>query len=65
MGAKHRDPQNLLNRCMPIANDVQLGDLLQELIDKHNALLAKLDTDAGVSGTNFASTLSIDSVNDR
>ena len=40
-----------LNRISPATRDVGLGTLLQELIDQHNALLAKLDADTGVTGT--------------
>lgn len=45
--------QNQLNRMNPTAADAKLGDLLKELIDKHNALCAKLDADAGVTDTNY------------
>lgn len=31
-----------LNRCMPAADHAKLGDLLQELITKHNALVIKI-----------------------
>lgn len=31
-----------LNRCMPAADHAKLGDLLQELITKHNALVTKI-----------------------
>lgn len=73
---KHRDLQDKLNRCMPIADDVKLGDMLQGMITayngletKYNALLAKLDLDAGVTDTNYAATLASDDaqadVNDR
>ena len=31
-----------LNRCMPAADHAKLGDLLQELITKHNALVTKV-----------------------
>lgn len=48
-----------LNRMNPAANHAMLGDLLNEIIAKHNALAAKLDADAGVTDTNFASTLRI------
>lgn len=48
-----------LNRCMPAAAHAKLGDLLDEIITKHNALAAKLDADAGVTDTNFASMLRI------
>lgn len=48
-----------LNRSSPIAHDVKLGSKLDELITKHNLLLAKLDADAGVTDTNYAATLGI------
>ena len=48
-----------LNRMNPASNHAKLGDLLDEMIAKHNALAAKLDADAGVTDTNFASTLRI------
>lgn len=48
-----------LNRCMPAAAHAKLGDLLDEIITKHNALLAKLDADTGVAATDHASTLRI------
>lgn len=65
MSTKHKDMQDKLNRCMPIADDVKLGDLLQELVDKHNSMLAKLDADAGVTDTDYVSTLSMSNINDR
>lgn len=54
-----------LNRCMPAAAHAKLGDLLQEIITKHNALAAKLDADAGVTDTNYAATLKITPLNQR
>ncbi len=52
MSHNHKNPQDMLNRSMPIADDIKLGDMLQEMLDayndlatKHNSLLAKLDTD--------------------
>lgn len=48
-----------LNRCMPAASHAKLGDLLDEMIVKHNALAAKLDADVGVTDVNYASTLRI------
>lgn len=55
--------QDQLNRCMPAAADVKLGNLLAELIARNNALtsafnavLAKLDDDAGVTDTNYEAT---------
>jgi hypothetical protein len=53
------DLKDELNRCMPAAAHAKLGDLLDEMIIKHNALAAKLDADAGVTDTNYAGTLRI------
>lgn len=72
----NRNLQGEMNRCMPIAQDVGLGDLLQELVDsnnelrtQHNALLSKLDADAGVTDADYAATLTVATeladVNDR
>lgn len=59
-----RNLQDELNRCMPIAQSVGLGDLLQEMVTayndlatKHNAAMAKLDADAGVTDADYAATL--------
>jgi hypothetical protein len=35
-----RDLKDELNRCMPAAAHAKLGDLLEEIITKHNALVA-------------------------
>lgn len=35
-----RDLIDELNRCMPAADHAKLGDLLEEIITKHNALAA-------------------------
>lgn len=58
-----------LNRSMPIASKVKLGTAVQELIDaynamatKYNALLAKLDADAGVTDTNYVATQGVSAV---
>jgi len=55
--------QERLNHAMPAMADVQMGDLLQEVLDayndlatKYNAVLAKLDADAGVTDTNYVAT---------
>jgi len=63
--AERIDHQDRLNRRDPTAAGVKEGDLLQELIDKHNALCAKLDADVGVTDTDFAATLSLQDLNDR
>lgn len=49
----------------PAAGHAKLGDLLEEIITKHNTLLGKLDTDAGVTDTNFAALLKIAPLKDR
>lgn len=54
-----------LNRCMPAAAHAKLGDLLAEIITKHNALLAKLDADTGVAATNHVATLAITPLAER
>lgn len=58
--------QDELNRCMPAAKHAQLGDVLNDLITQHNALLAKLDTAnlAGM-GTNNVATLSVKTLAQR
>lgn len=50
-----------LNRSMPAASrpGAKLGDLLAEIITKHNAVCAKLDADAGVTDTNYTALHSI------
>lgn len=68
MPANHKNPQDLLNRSMPIADDIKLGDMLQEMITayndlstKYDALLAKLDVDnAAQNAVVLASQLDID-----
>lgn len=54
-----------LNRMNPAASHAKLGDLLDEMITKHNSLVAKLDADAGVTDTNYAATLKIAPLNER
>lgn len=54
-----------LNKGSPNAAEVKLGDLLDELITKHNALLAKLDADAGVTDTNYVATQSVKTLESR
>lgn len=48
-----------LNRMNRAAANAKLGDVLADLIVSHNALLAKLDTDSGVSATDHAATLAV------
>lgn len=49
-----RNLKDELNRMAPAAAHAKLGDLVDELITKHNALCAKLDADATVTDTNYA-----------
>ena len=57
--------QDELNRMNPAAGHAKLGDLLVEIITKHNALAAKLDADAGVTDTTYAALLKIAPLADR
>lgn len=62
--------QNFVNRSTPGMNRAKVGDVVADLIvavnaqsvqlaavtAKHNALLTKMDADAGITDTNYAST---------
>lgn len=50
---------------MPAAAHSKLGSLLEEIITKHNTLVAKLDADAGVTDTNFGALLKIKPLAER
>ena len=59
-----RNLQDELNRTTPAAAHAKLGDVVNDLIAAVNAntaalkaLSAKLDADAGVTDTNYTSTL--------
>lgn len=63
MQTYHQNLQDKLNRCMPVAKEAGLGDLLQSLISHVTTLEAqiaamavKLNADAGVTDTNYAPT---------
>lgn len=43
----------------PAAAHAKLGDVLNDLITKHNALLVKLDADTGVNATDYTATLAV------
>lgn len=60
-----RNKQKELNSVTRATDRAKLGDLLQELIDKYNALCAKLDADVGVTDTNYAATLGMTDINAR
>lgn len=64
-GRSSRNAVDMLNSAMPTADYVKLGTIMDELITKHNALCAKLDADAGVTDTNYASTLGIATLQSR
>ena len=58
-----------LNRMTPAARQAKIGDILSDLIVahnalivKHNALLTKMDADAGITDTNYTSTLTVASL---
>ena len=59
------DPKDALNRAMPANARVQLGDVVNDLITQHNALLAKLDADVGVTGTDYVATLKVKTLAER
>lgn len=65
MSTPKRNLADELNRMAPAAAHAKLGDVVAELITKHNALCAKLDADAGVTSTDYASTLGITALADR
>ncbi len=64
-GRNQRDAKELLNNICPSTDYLKLGNLLDEMITKHNALCAKLDADAGVTDTNYTATLGIGTLQSR
>lgn len=60
-----RDLEDILNRMNPGAAHVQLGTVLKELLASHNALLAKLDADAGITDEDYEATLALTELADR
>lgn len=59
MATAGRNLKDELNRMNPAAAHVKLGDVVDELIAKHNSLLAKLDADAGVTDTTYTTLLRV------
>lgn len=57
--------QEQLNRSSPAAADAQLGTTLKDLITSLNALLTKLDADAGVTDTNYSALLKVKDLESR
>lgn len=73
-GRGDRSAVDMLNRMAPAAAYVKLGEIVDELITKHNALLAKMDADntslnAAVAGANldtdYVDTLGVVALQDR
>lgn len=62
---ERRNLKDELDRSMPAANHAKLGTLLEEMITQHNALLAKLDADVGVTDTNYVASLTITPLSGR
>lgn len=61
----NRNLKDELNRMNPAAAHVKLGDVLDELITKHNAAMAKLDADAGVTDTNYSALYKVATLAER
>ena len=57
--------QARLNKASPNDKAVKTGDVLNDIITNFNAMLEKLDADAGVTDTNYASTLAVKALNKR
>lgn len=57
--------QDELNRMAPAAAHAKLGDIVNDLITKHNAVCAKLDADAGVTDTNYTALHAVTTLVDR
>lgn len=65
MARVRRNLKDELNRMNPTAAHVKLGDVVDELIEKHNALLAKLDADEAVTDSDYVATLRVPSLSER
>lgn len=61
----NRNLQDELNRMNPAAHHAQLGSVIEELITKHNELLAKLDADIAVTDSDYVDTLAIKPLAER
>lgn len=55
----NKDHADRVDRMTPAAKDARLGEAINALIVNHNALLAKLDADVGVTDTDYAATLTV------
>ncbi|HED34955.1 MAG TPA: hypothetical protein ENJ08_12220 [Gammaproteobacteria bacterium] len=68
MSNQHKDLQDQLNRAMPIAKDIGLGDTLQELISAYNDLATKYNQLVALQGGNanlLADNTALKNINDR
>lgn len=54
-----------LNKSMPAAEKAKLGHALDDILNAFNALLLKLDNDAGVTDTNYTSLLGVAAIDQR
>jgi hypothetical protein len=53
-----------LDGCLPVAHEVKLGQVLEDLITQHNALLAAL-TAAAVAGLNLTTVAPVKALGAR
>lgn len=64
MALTEKSIQARLNRMTPAARDAHLGDVLEDLITQHNALLAAL-TAANISGLTLTSVSAVKTLSAR
>jgi len=60
-----RNLQDELNRMAPAAAHAKLGDIVNDLNTKHNAVCAKLDADATVTDTNYTALHAVTTLANR
>ena len=65
MDMPKRNLKSDLNRMNPAAAKIKLGDVIDELIVAHNAAMAKLDLDGGVTATTFVSAHGVKTLSER
>lgn len=65
MGALKRNLKQELNNMAPATAHAKLGDIVDELIGNFNAVLTKLDADAGVTDTDFKAKFGIKTLSER
>ena len=54
-----------VDKMNPTAEMIRLGTLLDQVITNHNALVAKLDLDAGVTDTNYTALCAFTPIDKR